>query len=389
MQTKLFTLACATLLFASCAQQQPKAQQLGLDPAAFGVAEIDGKTTQLYTLTNANGMVAQVTNMGAKVVTLYAPDRNGVWDDVVLGYPTAYEYAETNQQKGIGEPFFGAIVGRYGNRIDGAKFSIDGTEYEVCRNEFPDKCLHGGFDGFFQVVWDANQVSDSKIEFHRISPDGEMGFPGNLDITVTYELCDCNALKISYKATTDKPTVCNPTNHSFFNLSGEKNAGDINGHLLRIVADSITPVNRKLIPTGELMPVAGTPFDFNTAHAIADSLDSKHEQMLFGGGYDHNWVLSAEPDSCGLRLAAEVTDPVSGRVMTVMTTEPGVQFYGGNFLNGTQTGKSGNKYPKRGALCLETQHFPNSPNQENFPSTVLRPGETYNHVCVYKFSVAK
>lgn len=392
MKSKVISLACAALAFAACSQQQQPQQGkvVGLDPEKFGTALVDSQEVKLFTLTNANtGMLAQFTNVGAKLVSLYVADKNDVFEDVVLGYATAAEYADCDNEKGIGEPFFGATVGRYGNRIAGGKFSIDGEEYQLCLNEGNlGNSLHGGYKGYFAVVWEANQIADNKIEFSRVDPDGFMGYPGNLNVKITYELCDCNSLKISYSATTDKPTICNITHHSFFNLAGEKRAQTVNDQFIQIAADYITAVDGKLIPTGELMPVAGTPFDFNTARLIGDSLQSEHPQVKLGNGYDHNWVLSAEPDSTGLRFAAQVTDTVSGRQMTVLTTEPGIQFYGGNFM-GSQTGKSGNKYPYRAALCLETQHFPDSPNHENFPSTVLRPGETYSHVCVYKFGVVK
>lgn len=387
MNKILLSAFAASMLFASCSQQAKQEEcKLGLCPDQFGTAQVDGKDVKLFTLTNKNGMVAQVTNLGAKVVSLYAPNKNGEFADVVMGYATAAEYAACDNATGVGESFFGATIGRYGNRIANGKFSIDGTEYELNINENGVTTLHGGNRGFYSVVWDANQTSENSIEFKYLSADGEMGFPGNLNVKVTFTLCDCNSLKIEYEATTDKATVVNLTNHSYFNLAGESSDSTINNHIMKINADNITPVDAKLIPTGELMPVAGTAFDFNTPHAIADSIASEHEQMKLGAGYDHNWVLSAELDSCGLREAAVVKDPISGRVMTVLTNEPGIQFYGGNFINGTQKGKCGKMYQYRGALCLETQHFPDSPNHENFPSTVLRPGETFKSVCVYKFT---
>lgn len=379
--------AISALAFAACQPAQQTAKPLGLTAEGFGTDTVDGKAISLYTLRNANGAVAQFTNLGAKLVSLYMPDAEGKMADVVLGYATAAQYAECDNAAGKGEPFFGATIGRYGNRIAGGKFSIDGTEYQLCQNENGNS-LHGGNRGFYSQVFDATQYGDTAITFSRVSPDGEMGYPGNLDVAVTYTLTDSNSVVISYKATTDKPTVINLTNHSFFNLAGEGDS-TINDESIRIWADAITPVDGSLIPTGELMPVEGTPFDFRNAHAIGDSLESQHPQIKLGNGYDHNFVLSSKVGDDGLRIAAQVTDPQSGRVMTVYTTEPGIQFYAGNFINGTQLGKSGVYYQYRSALCLETQHFPNSPNIEAFPSVRLNPGETYNHVCVYAFSTVK
>ncbi len=391
MKNQILALASVASLMVAC-QPSQKAEcnkPVGLCPEKFGTAVVDSQEVKLFTLKNANGCVAQFTNLGAKMVTLCVPDADGNIGDVVFGYATAAEYAECDNASGKGEPFFGATIGRYGNRIAGGKFSIDGTEYQLCQNE-NGNCLHGGNRGFYSQVFNAEQKGDSAITFSRVSPDGEMGFPGNLDVKVTYTLTSCNAVKIEYEATTDKPTVVNLTNHSFFNLAGEADT-TINDETIQIFADAITPVDGSLIPTGELMPVEGTPFDFRSGRVIGDSLASEHPQIKLGNGYDHNFVLNSEVlPCCGLRKAAIVTDPQSGRVMTVLTSEPGVQFYAGNFINSTQTGKCGHKYPFRSALCLETQHFPNSPNVESFPSTRLNPGETYKHTCVYAFStVAK
>lgn len=390
MTNRILAAAAATLALASCQpgqQKQAACPQRGLDPAAFGTTTVDGKEVKLFTLTNSQGAVAQFTNLGAKMVSLYVPDSRGEFADVVQGYTTAGEYAACDNAAGKGEPFFGATIGRYGNRIAGGRFSIDGTEYQLNQNE-NGNCLHGGNRGFYSQVFDARQQGDSAITFSRLSPDGEMGFPGNLDMSVTYTLTDSNSVVIRYSATTDKPTIVNLTNHSFFNLGGE---GDttVNDDAIRIWADAITPVDDKLIPTGELMPVEGTPFDFRAARVIGDSLSSLHPQIALGNGYDHNFALSSPAGADGLRIAAQVTNSQSGRVMTVYTTEPGVQFYGGNFINGTQRGKGGTLYPFRSALCLETQHYPNSPNVEAFPTVRLNPGETYSHVCVYAFSTVK
>ena len=386
---KIYSFALCALgisALAACSlQNNGETENVGLCPDSFGTAEVDGAPIKLYTLRNQNGCVAQFTELGAKLVSLYVPDRQGKLGDVVLGYATAAEYAKCDNKSGVGEPFYGATIGRYGNRIAEGKFVLDSVEYTVDQNE-GSNCLHGGHKGYYAQVFNANQQGDQKITFSRVSPDGEMGFPGNLDMSVTYELTDSNSIVISYKATTDKPTVVNLTNHSFFNLAGE---GDetINDEEILINADAITPVDDKLIPTGELMPVEGTPFDFRVAHLISDSLSSQHPQFVLGHGFDHNFVLSDSLDANGLRFAAEVHDFQSGRVMRVFTSEPGVQFYAGNFQNGSEKGKSGKFYGHRSGLCLETQHFPNSPNIQSFPSVRLNPGETYSSVCVYAFSV--
>lgn len=381
------------LAIALTACQQPQQQKpcagkcAGVCPKRFGTAQVDGQEIRLFTLRNANGCKAQFTNLGAKMVSLCVPDAKGEIGDIVFGYATAKEYAECDNATGKGEPFFGATIGRYGNRIAGGKLNIDGTEYQLSQNE-NGNCLHGGSRGFYSQVFTAEQKGDTAITFSRISPDGEMGFPGNLDVNVTYTLTSDNSIEISYEATTDKSTVVNLTNHSFFNLAGEADT-TINDETIQIFADNITPVDETLIPTGELMPVDGTPFDFRSGRIIGDSLTSQHSQIKLGNGYDHNFVLSSPVEENGLRKAAVVTDHQSGRVMTVYTTEPGLQFYAGNFINSTQTGKCGHKYPFRSALCLETQHFPNSPNEPSFPSTRLNPGERYTHVCIYKFSTVK
>lgn len=388
-QMKKTILSLASLALVACAEQA-KEFSLGLTEEQFGTAEYDGQQVKLFTIKNAQtGMVAQFTNQGAKLVSLFTPDKDGKMGDVVLGYATAQEYANCDNAKGLGEPFFGATIGRYGNRIAGGKFTVDGEETQVEINEQPGKSLHGGTKGYHSQMFGVKEQTENKIVFTLHDADGTMGYKGNVDVELAYELCDCGGLKLTYTATTDAATPINLTHHSFFNLNGEEGAETINDHILMIPAENITPVDPVLIPTGEFMPVAGTAFDFNTAHAISDSLESNHIQMQYGGGYDHNWVLSSEANEQGLRVAAEVVAPKTGRKMTVLTTEPGVQFYGGNFLNNTQVGKSGKTYPKRSALCLETQHFPDSPNHDNFPSTILRPGETYNHVCIYKFEVVK
>lgn len=337
---------------------------------------VDGKQVKLYHLKKGNLQVA-ITNYGAKIVSLLAPDKQGQLADVELGYDNIDQYVNTKER------YYGGIVGRYGNRIAKGKFKVDGKEYSLATNNGVNH-LHGGKKGFNDVVWDAEQPDDHTLKLHYLSKDGEEGYPGNLDITLTYQLTDSNEVKIDYTATTDKPTVVNLTNHSFFNLHGAGN-GDINDHVMYINADKFTPVDSTLIPTGKLEPVKGTPMDFTTPTKIGDRVDADFEQLKFGKGYDHNYVLNKKGKE--LSLAATVQEPQSGRFLEVWTTEPGVQFYGGNFLDGTDKGKEGKTYVHRGAFCLETQHYPDSPNQPSFPSVVLKPGETYKSTCVYKFGV--
>ena len=337
-----------------------------------------GETVDLFTLTNANGMEAAITNFGAIVVSLKAPDRSGKFADVVLGFDSLDGYLGDN-------PYFGAIVGRYGNRIAKGRFTLDGKEYKLATNNGPN-ALHGGIKGFSKVVWQAQTLGDSGIKLTYVSKDGEEGYPGTLTTTVEYTLTDANELKISYLATTDKDTILNLTNHSYFNLAGE-GVGDILGHKMQISADRFTPVDPTLIPTGELRPVAGTPFDFRQPHTIGERINSSDEQIKIGGGYDHNFVLNGTMGT--LHPAARVTEPKSGRVMEVLTTQPGVQFYSGNFLDGTIKGKGGKPYKHRYGFALETQHFPDSPNHPKFPTTTLKPGEKYQSTTIYKFSTEK
>lgn len=345
-------------------------------------AVIDGDSINLYTLTNKNGLRADFTNYGQRLIALHVPDKNGAMGDVVLGLPTLDEYMNGPKNN------FGAVIGRYGNRIAKGEFSIKNTKYRLAKNN-GENHLHGGNIGFESVIWKARQTAANQIEFTRVSPDMEEGYPGNLDVKVTYVLSGNNELKIIYEANTDKTTIINLTNHSYFNLKGE-GMGDINDHVMMINASSYTPVDNGLIPIGAIESVEGTPFDFTTPKTIRRDLDSNHAQMVIGGGYDHNFVLNESPkNSEGLVLAARVTEPTSGRIMEVYTSEPGVQLYGGNFLNGSSIGKSGKPYMKRNAFCLETQHFPDSPNQPNFPSTLLEPGETYKSMTVYKFDIVK
>jgi aldose 1-epimerase len=345
---------------------------------SFGVTP-EGEAVDIYTLTNANGASARITNYGGIVVSLNVPDKSGQMGDVVLGYDSLDEYIAAN-------PYFGALIGRYGNRIANGKFSLNGTEYTLAQNNGPNS-LHGGEKGFDKVVWTANPIDSADgpaLELSYLSQDGEEGYPGNLSVKVVYTLTNNNELKVDYTATTDKDTVINLTHHSYFNLAGAGN-GDILGHELTIAADRFTPVDETLIPTGELRPVAGTPFDFTQSTAIGQRIDQDDEQLKFGLGYDHNWVLNSSDGS--LALAARLAEPTSGRVMEIWTTEPGLQFYSGNFLDGTNVGKGGQAYEHRTGLCLETQHFPDSPNHPEFPSTVLKAGETYQSTTVHKFSV--
>lgn len=340
---------------------------------------IDGKKVALYTLKNTKGMAMQVTNYGARVVSLWAPDRAGKMSDVVLGYKDIHSYVNNP-----GERFLGAAIGRYGNRIANGKFTLDGKEYQLAAYN-NGQCLHGGLKSFDRVVWNVDSVMPNKICFSYLSPDGEENFPGNLNVKMTYELTDNDDFEINYTATTDKATPVNLTNHTFFNLKGEGN-GDILAHELTIRASHFTPVDSLLIPTGELKETLGTPFDFQKPRQIGSRIDMDDPQLRNGQGYDHNWVLDRHTDK-NLEWAATVFEPVTGRQLEVWTTEPGLQFYSGNFFDGAATGKSGQPYDYRCGIALETQHFPDSPNHPDFPNTILKPGETYQQTCVYKFRI--
>ncbi len=330
-----------------------------------------------YTLRNSGGMEVRLTNYGATVTAIRVPDRHGKSGDVVLGYNSLEGYVNA-----VDRPYFGAIVGRYGNRIAKGAFPLDGKTYTLARNN-GENHLHGGNMGFDKVIWDARVLGPRSIRFSRISRDGEEGYPGNLSVQITYTLENDNALRIDYRATTDKATPVNLTNHTYFNLAGE-GAPTILDHELEIAANAFTPVDKGLIPTGEIRRVAGTPFDFRKAKPIGRDIGKSDRQLTYGLGYDHNWVLDKSRGA--LALAATVYEPRSGRVLEVFTKEPGLQFYCGNFLDGRLRGKSGKPYLHRSGLCLETQHFPDSPNHPGFPSTILRPGETYTTTTVYKFS---
>jgi aldose 1-epimerase len=348
-----------------------------ISQAPFGKTA-DGIPVEIYTLRNGHGMEARIMTYGGIVVSLKVPDKNGKFGDVVLGYDNLDDYVKNN-------PFFGALVGRYGNRIAKGKFTLGGKEYTLALNNAPNN-LHGGPIGFDKRVWKVARADvrpeGPRLELTYLSKDGDQGFPGNLKVKATYTLTDDNGLCLEYAATTDEATLCNLTQHSYFNLAGK---GDILNHLVFINADKLTPVDNTLIPTGELKPVAGTPFDFRTATAIGARINADDEQIKFGSGYDHNWVVNKPLGKLG--LMARVTEPTTGRAMEVWSTEPGVQFYTGNFLDGSITGKGGWVYQKRNGFCFEPQHYPDSPNHPQFPSAELKPGQTYQNTIIYKFSV--
>ena len=341
---------------------------------------IDGKNTALYSLTNKAGAELAITNYGAKIVSLIVPDKDGKMTDVVTGHNSIEDYLTSE------EPYFGAICGRYGNRIAAGKFTIDGITYDQLAINNGPNCLHGGIKGFNSVVWDVNQKDEQTIELKYTSADGEEGFPGELQTTVTYHLTDENEVVISYHAITSKPTVLNLTNHSYFNLSG---AGDpyVGDHVLTINADYYLPTDETAIPYGPKEKVEGTPMDFRTPHEVGERINDDFEQLKFGRGYDHTYVLNKEGEE--LSFCARCYAPKTGIVMETYTTQPGVQLYTGNWMTGNFEGKNGQRYPMRAALCLETQHFPDSPNKPEYPSTVLRPDEVFRSTTVYKFSVEK
>ena len=371
---RILILLTVAGLLSFCSSESGKAE---IKKELYGQA--DGKQVYLYTLSNANGMTAKITNYGAIVQTLTAPDKNGKIEDVVLGYDKLADYLKAT-------PYFGAIVGRYGNRIAKGKFTLDGVEYSLATNNGVNH-LHGGIKGFDKVVWDAEPIMGEKsqsLKLTYLSKDGEEGYPGNLSCTVIYSLTDKNELQIEYKATTDKATPVNLTHHGYFNLSGNCKS-DILDHELWINAATFTPVDSTLIPTGDFASVKNTPFDFNSPTAIGARINEENEQLKYGLGYDHNWVLNDVDGS--MKLQASLYEKNSGRLMEIYTVEPGLQFYSGNFLDGSNVGKGGKVYKYRNGLCLETQHFPDSPNKPEFPSTILKPGETYHTKTIYKFTV--
>jgi aldose 1-epimerase len=347
--------------------------------SGYGVTA-KGDSIKKYTLTNKNGMKVEIINYGGIITSLTAPDKDGKYQDVVLGFTRPEDYFNGNPY------YFGALIGRYGNRIANAKFTLEGKTYDIDKNDGPNS-LHGGKEGFHTKIWTVEPVKDAKLptlKLTYVSADGEEGYPGKLTTTVLYTLTDDNALEISYEAETDKATVVNLTQHSYFNLSGNF-SNLITDHELQINADKFLPVNKTLIPVGEEKEVKGTPFDFTASKPIGKDINAEDEQIKLGGGFDHNWILNGN----GMRTIATVYHPASGRVMEVMTDQPGVQFYSGNFLDGKFETKTGDKYEKRSGFCLETQHYPDSPNQPAFPTTELKPGEKYHTKTIYKFSVKK
>ena len=374
---KISVWALGALLLASCAAPGEKPTESGLLPSNFQ-KEVDGKKTDLYVLRNANNMEVCVTNFGGRIVSVMVPDRDGVMRDVVLGFDSIQDYLTIPSD-------FGASIGRYANRINQGRFTLDGVEYQLPRNNYG-HCLHGGPKGFQYQIFDAKQVSPQEVELTYLAKDGEEGFPGNLNCKVVMTLTDDNAIDIKYEAETDKPTIVNMTNHSYFNLDGD--AGSNADHLLMIDADYFTPVDSTFMTSGEFAAVEGTPMDFRTPTPIGTRINNyDFEQLKNGNGYDHNWVLNTKGDIT--RKCATLSSPKTGIVMDVYTDEPGVQFYAGNFLNGTVKGKKGIVYNQRASVCLETDKYPDTPNKPEWPSAVLRPGEKYNTRCIFKFSVDK
>jgi aldose 1-epimerase len=391
--TLLLVLLCALLVGAAPAAAKGKpgsGKGLSISKSSFG--SVDGTAVDKYTLSNAHGMSVSILTYGGIIQSLSVPDRRGRSANVTLGFDNIDGY--TNAAYVKANPYFGAIIGRYGNRIGGAQFSLNGNTYTLDKNNGPNS-LHGGAKGFDKFVWAAQEVPGSNtvgLQLSRTSAAGEgcsdlticTGYPGNLHVSVLFTLNNANQLRFDYTATTDAATVVNLTNHSYWNLAGE-GSGTIYDHLLKLNASSYTPVDSTLIPTGAIDPVAGTPFDFTTFHAIGERIRNNDQQLVFGRGYDHNFVLN-QPSGSGLNWAAKLFDPSSGRKLTILTTEPGIQFYSGNFLDGTLYGTSGHQYRQGDGLALETQHFPDSPNKPNFPSTRLDPGQTYRSATVYAFS---
>ena len=374
LQRKIFAVLLLMSCIAFAAAQTVTKQSYGKTAA--------GENVDLYTLRNSKGVEAKITNYGGIVVSLKVPDRNGKFDDVVLGFNDLESYLTKN------DPYMGALIGRYGNRIAKGRFTLNGVEYKLAVNN-GENHLHGGLKGFDKVVWTGHEMktpTGPAVVLTYLSKDGEEGYPGNLNVRVVYTLTNNNEIKIDYTATTDKDTVTNLTHHSYFNLAGEGN-GDILNHLVTINASRFVPTDAGSIPTGELKQVAATPFDFLKATAIGARINDDDEQLKLGNGYDHTWVINGRAGT--MRLAATAYETTSGRLMQVWTTEPGVQFYTGNFLNGSLTGKSGKVYARRNGFCFETQHYPDSPNQPSFPTTTLKKGQTYKSTTVYRFSTKR
>ena len=380
MKKTLGAIGMSLAILTACAPQQKENLTLsGLNPAKFETLVDGNKAVKLYTLKNAAGMEVCITNFGGRLVSIMVPDKDGKMTDVLLGFDNVSDYQNISND-------FGASIGRYANRINQGKITIDGVEYQLPQNNYG-HCLHGGPDGWQYKVYEAKQLNDNQLELVLISPDGDSNFPGNVVAKVIYTLTEDNAVDIKYEATTDKKTVINMTNHAYFNLNGDPSVNSMN-QILYIASDSITPVDSTFMTTGEMISVAGTPFDFNTPKAIEqDVTNFDNEQIKFGKGFDHNWVLNTKGDIN--KLAAKLTSPITGITLEVYTNEPGVQVYTGNFLDGTVTGKKGVVYPQRASVCLETQHYPDTPNKAHWPSAVLEPGQTYKSQCIYKFGVEK
>lgn len=380
MKKTLGAIGMSLAILTACAPQQKENLTLsGLNPAKFETLVDGNKAVKLYTLKNAAGMEVCITNFGGRLVSIMVPDKDGKMTDVILGFDNVSDYQNISND-------FGASIGRYANRINQGKITIDGVEYQLPQNNYG-HCLHGGPDGWQYKVYEAKQLNDNQLELVLNSPDGDSNFPGNVVAKVIYTLTEDNAVDIKYEATTDKKTVINMTNHAYFNLNGDPSLNSMN-QILYIASDSITPVDSTFMTTGEMMSVAGTPFDFNTPKAIEqDVTNFDNEQIKFGKGFDHNWVLNTKGDIN--KLAAKLTSPITGITLEVYTNEPGVQVYTGNFLDGTVTGKKGIVYPQRASVCLETQHYPDTPNKAHWPSALLEPGQTYRSQCIYKFGVEK
>lgn len=386
MSRILILFALIATIFSCIPDKKPSGESiiehgiLSISQTPFGVTS-DGDSVTQFILSNQSGMEVRILNYGGVVTHLFVPDKDGVLEDVVLGFENLTDYIEKS-------PYFGAIVGRYGNRIAKGKFTLNGQEYTLAVNNGPNH-LHGGIKGFDKVVWNAEtNKTDSTVslKLFYLSADLEEGYPGNLSCYVTYTLNNSNEVKIDYEATTDKSTVVNLTQHTYFNLTGNTKT-DILGHRVKIASKHILPVDNGLIPTGELLAVEGTPFDFNSEEIVGKRIDNDHPQLILGGGYDHCWILDANDGSDGLQWVISAQDTVSGRLLEVATTEPAVQFYTGNFLNGSFSGKYGTVYKKRFGLCFEPEHYPDSPNHPDFPSVILNPGETYSTTTIWRFSV--
>ena len=378
MKKHSLCIGAAILLISASCVQKPDLTLSGLNPEDYQ-ATVNNAQTSLYTLKNVHGMEVCVTNFGGRIVSIMVPDKNGGMKDVVLGFDSIADYIQVPSD-------FGASIGRYANRIDQGRFVLDGDTIQLPVNNFG-HCLHGGPEGWQYQVYDARQIDGTTLELTMHSPDGDQNFPGNVTAKVLYKLTDDNAIDIKYTATTDKKTIINMTNHSYFNLSGNP-AKPATDHILYVNADSYTPVDSTFMTTGEVLPVADTPMDFRTPKPVGQDID-KYDfvQLKNGNGYDHNWVLNTKGDLT--QVAARLTSPETGIVLEVYTNEPGIQIYSGNFLDGTVTGKKGIVYNRRASVCLETQHYPDSPNKPEWPSVVLEPGQTYHSECIFKFSVEK